>query len=59
LADVEFLAAFHACFGGHDDELNFVDFDVAHQGTDMLRKTTVRRAGVVQQTSDMTAIRRV
>lgn len=59
LADVEFLAAFHGCFGGHDDELNFVDFDVAHQGTDMLRKTTVRRAGIVQQTSDMTAIRRV
>jgi hypothetical protein len=59
LADVELLAAFHACFGGHDDELNFVDFDVAKQGNDMLRKTTVRRAGTVQQTSDMTAIRRV
>ncbi len=59
LENVELLAAFHACFGGHDDELNFVDFDVAQLGNEMLRKTTVRRAGTVQQTSDMTAIRRV
>jgi hypothetical protein len=59
LSDVELLAAFHACFGGRPQELNQVDFSVMQSGGDLLRKTTVRRGGVTQQASDMTAIRRV
>lgn len=59
LTDVELLLAFHGCFNGHDEELNFVDFDVAQHGSELMRKTTVRRAGVVRQESEMTAIRRV
>lgn len=59
LANVELLTAFHICFGGLDDELHFVDFDIAKSGMSLVRKTTVRRAGIVQQESEMTAIRRV
>lgn len=59
LQSVELLGAFHACFGGRDDELHYVDFDVARAGQALLRKTTVRRAGVTQQESEMTPIRRV
>lgn len=56
---VELLGAFHACFGGQDDELHQVDFDIGKQGGGLVRKTTIRRAGTVQQESVMTAIRRV
>lgn len=59
LADVELLAAFHACFQGRDEEVHQVDFSVAQNGTELMRQTTVRRAGAIQQTSEMTAIRRV
>lgn len=59
LVNVELLSAFHACFHGRDDELHQVDFDVASSGTELVRKTTIRRAGAVQQESEMTAIRRV
>lgn len=59
LPDVELLSAFHACFGGRAEELNYVDFSVTHTGGELLRKTTVRRGGVTQQASDMTVIRRV
>lgn len=55
---VELLDAFHRCFGGHDDEINFVDFEVAHQGAETVRRTIVRRNGIVVQQSDETAIRR-
>lgn len=59
LDDVEILKAFHACFSGKDEELNYVDFDMANQISGLVRKTTIRRDGLVQQESDMTAIRRV
>ncbi len=59
LGDVELLAAFHACFGGRDEELHQVDFDVEQHGAELVRKTTIRRNGVVAQESEMTAIRRV
>lgn len=58
LEDVQLLQAFHECFGGADDEINYVDFEVQHKGADTLRTTTVRRGGVVQRNSDATAIRR-
>jgi hypothetical protein len=59
LSAVELLAAFHTCFGGRDRELNHVSFEVEGAGGDLLRKTTVRRDGLVAQESEMTAIRRV
>jgi hypothetical protein len=58
LSDVELLQAFHGCFGGKDDEVNFVDFEVGHQGAETLRKTRITRDGSTQRESDATAIRR-
>jgi len=47
IADVTLLQAFHSCFRGHDDELNFVDFEILLVGSETWRKTTVTRAGIV------------
>lgn len=58
LDGIELLHAFHQCFMGHDDEVNYVDIAVAHQGSDTVRTTTVRRGGNVQKASLPTAIRR-
>lgn len=57
--NVELLAAFHQCFKGNEAELNHVDFEMLQSGSDLMRRTTIRRAGTVQKVSDMTAIRRV
>jgi hypothetical protein len=56
---VELLLAFHRCFKGRDSELNHVDFELLQNGSDLMRRSTIRRAGVVQKVSDMTPIRRV
>src|SRR5215831_7037858 len=32
LASVELLAAFHAAFGGREEEVHFVDFELAQKG---------------------------
>lgn len=58
IGDVHLLKAFHECFGGHDSELNYVDFEVQYQGTDIVRTTKIQRAGTVVQSSNATAIRR-
>ncbi|SEQ43824.1 hypothetical protein SAMN05216548_104273 [Faunimonas pinastri] len=58
LADVTLLQAFHTCFGGRDDEVNFVDFEIQLTGSETWRKTTVTRADIVQVESEMTPIRR-
>jgi hypothetical protein len=58
LANVGILEAFHRTFGGQDQHLNFVDFDVAHQGAETVRRTTIRRNGVVVKQSAMTPIQR-
>ena len=58
LEDVHFLRALHDCFGGRDDEVNYVDFEVEHRGAETVRLTRVRRAGAVVRESDFTAIRR-
>jgi hypothetical protein len=59
LNQVELLNAFHTAFGGLSGEVNYVDFEVGEQGDQLVRRTVIRRAGVVQHASDMTAIRRV
>jgi hypothetical protein len=56
--EVELLAAFHRCFGGLDEEINYVEFEVAHEGAETVRSTTVRRAGKIQKESSPTSIRR-
>jgi hypothetical protein len=58
LDDVQLLKAFHQCFGGRDEEVNFVDFEVEHRGADTVRKTTVRRNEAVAKNSKLTPIRR-
>lgn len=58
IGDVELLKAFHDCFGGSDAELNYVDFEVHYQGSDVVRTTSVQRNGAVVQASNATAIRR-
>ena len=58
LDDVQLLKAFHDCFHGKAEEVNYVDFEVEHQGAETVRKTIVRRGGVVVQESRPTAIQR-
>jgi hypothetical protein len=58
LARVEILDAFNRCFKGNAEEVNFVDFEVAHRGSDTVRRTTVRRAGAIVQQSEFTPIQR-
>jgi len=58
LEDVELLKSFHDCFRSHNNEVNFVDFEVGYQGTDIVRKTRVVRDGVTQRESLATPIRR-
>jgi len=56
--DVRLLKAFHECFGGKPEEVNYVDFEVEHQGAETMRKTRIRRGGAVVRESGPTAIRR-
>lgn len=58
LKNVEILTAFHEAFGGHDNELNHVDFEVQYRGADTVRKTRIRRGGATVRESEFTAIRR-
>lgn len=56
---VELLSAFHRCFKGRETELNQVDFELLQSGSDLMRRTRIRRAGIIQKVSDMAPIRRV
>lgn len=58
LADVHILAALHECFGGRDEEVNYVDFDVQHADADTVRRTRIRRAGTLARESKFIALRR-
>jgi hypothetical protein len=58
LTAVGLLKAFHECFGGSDDEVSYVDFEVAHRDSETVRKTIVRRAGAIVRESKYTPIRR-
>lgn len=58
LEDVEFLDAMHKCFGGTDDLLNFVRFQVGHSGGDTVRTTKIFRGTVLAVESKPTPIRR-
>jgi hypothetical protein len=58
LDDVHLLKAFHECFRGKSEEVNYVDFEVEHQGAETMRKTRIRRLGAVVQESKLTPIQR-
>lgn len=58
LDDVEILAAFNACFGGREEEVNFIDFEVGHQENDTVRTTKIRRDSKEQKVSEATKIQR-
>lgn len=58
LETVELLDAFHQCFQGHDDEVNYVEFEVSHKGAETVRRTVIRRAGRTVKVSGATPIRR-
>ena len=58
LDDVQLLKAFHECFSGKAEEVNYVDFEVEHRGAETMRKTCIRRTGAVVQESKLTAIQR-
>ena len=42
LTSVELLAAFHAAFGGREEEVHFVDFELAQKGSSRRRRTVIR-----------------
>lgn len=58
VSDIQLLRAFHECFGGRDEELNFVDFEVEHRGTDTVRKTRITRGDQIVKESKFMATRR-
>jgi len=58
LVDVHLLKAFHECFHGADDEVNYVDFEIEHNGADTERLTRIRRGGEVARESELTPIQR-
>jgi hypothetical protein len=58
LREVHLLRAFHECFGGREEEVNFVDFEVEHRGAETVRRTTIRRNNATVRQSEFSAIRR-
>jgi len=58
LEDVLLLQALHKCFGGRDNEVNYVDFDVEHRNRDTVRRTRIRRGGVTVKESRFDVLRR-
>lgn len=56
---VELLSAFMGAFRAEPSEISYVDFELAEQGAERLRRTVIRRGGMVQHASDMTVIQRV
>lgn len=58
IGDVQIMQAFNDCFGCSPEEINHVQFAVAHRGADTVRTTRVVRDGQVQRESNPTPIRR-
>lgn len=58
LENVQIMRAFNDCFRCRPEEINFVSFEAAYQGTDIVRTTRIIRDGSVQRESAPTAIRR-
>jgi hypothetical protein len=59
LEEVRLLRAFHDCFAGRPEEVNYVDFAAQYRGNDLVRTTRIRRAGTIVQESKPTPVQRV
>lgn len=59
LEEVHLLKAFHDCFGGRPEEVNYVDFEVEYRGNDLVRTTRIRRGEKVMVESKPTPVQRV
>ena len=55
---VEILSAFEAAFGCSPESIHSVQFEVAHQGAETVRTTSIRRNGVVVEKSRPTPLQR-
>ncbi|MFH1465619.1 MAG: hypothetical protein ABIO70_14630 [Pseudomonadota bacterium] len=58
LRDVGILQAFHDAFGGTPGQIHKVTFSVAHQGTETVRTTKIKRGGATVAESQPTPIQR-
>ena len=58
LQEVRIMQAFSDCFLCRSEEINYVNFDVSHEGADTVRTTHIVRNDEVQRISDPTPIRR-
>jgi hypothetical protein len=58
ISQVGILQAFHSCFGGTDDQLHQVRFEVAYQGVDTVRTTEILRNGKLVKKSTASPIKR-
>jgi len=58
ITDIEILHAFNGCFGGAAEEINYVNFEVAHEGPETVRTTRVIRNDKLRKESEATPIRR-
>lgn len=58
LSDIGIMKAFHDCFGCRQSEINYVSFNIAHQGAETVRTTRIVRDGELKRESAPTAIRR-
>lgn len=58
LSNVEILTAFNNCFQGRENEINYVNFEVANRGNEMIRSTRIFRDGTITKESLETTIRR-
>lgn len=58
LENLQLLSAFHKCFGGRTEEVNYVSIEAANKGADIVRTTRVRRNGHVVRESGPTTIKR-
>lgn len=58
IQEVEMLYAFQLCFGGREEEINYVNFEVEHREQETERLTRITRGGVLVKESGMTSIKR-
>lgn len=58
LENVGILKAFYDCFGGLEEEVNFVSFKAENRGSDLTRTTTIVRNGTIQKESTPTPLTR-
>lgn len=56
--NVGILSAFNDCFGGREEELYSVFFSARYEGSDLQRKTQIKRNKVIARESDFTSIKR-